>query len=110
MFGGSWTSAAALLGVVLSVGSVPGAEAVATRPDPDKFRSTAEDRESVSITVYNQNFGLVREVRSLDLARGIVDLEFGDVASGIQPETVLLRAMNRAGDLSVLEQLIDLPA
>lgn len=97
-------SAGALLGVVISMGMAASGEAVATRPDPDRYRSTAEDRESVAITVYNQNFGLVREVRSVDLARGVVDLEFGDVASGIQPETVMLRSLGGNGGLSVLEQ------
>lgn len=66
-------------------------------------RSTAEQRESVSITVYNQNFGLVREIRTLDLARGLVDLEFADVASGIQPETVHIRPLGGPG-MRVLEQ------
>lgn len=67
-------------------------------------KSTAADRESVTITVYNQNFGLVREVRSLDLGRGILGLEFGDVASAIQPETVHIRGLGRGNPLSVLEQ------
>jgi len=66
-------------------------------------RSTAEQRESVSITVYNQNFGLVREIRTLDLVRGRVDLEFADVAAGIQPETVHIRPLGGPG-LRVLEQ------
>ena len=64
--------------------------------------STAADRKEVSITVYNQNFGLVREVRSLDLGGGRVSLEVGDVAATIQPETVAIRAVT--GDLNVLEQ------
>ena len=68
-----------------------------------RLRSTASDRESVMITVYNQNFGLVREIRDLSLARGLVSLEFGDVASSIQPETVHLRALD-GGRLTVLEQ------
>jgi hypothetical protein len=55
------------------------------------------------ITVYNQNFGLVREIRDLSLARGLVSLEFGDVASSIQPETVHLRALDGAR-LTVMEQ------
>jgi hypothetical protein len=66
-------------------------------------RSTAADRESVSITVYNQNFGLVREVRALDLARGPVALEYADVASGIQPETVHVLPLGRSS-LRLLEQ------
>ena len=66
-------------------------------------QSTAAQRETVSITVYNQNFGLVREVRTLDLPSGRVALEFGDVASGIQPETVHIRPIGGRG-LQVLEQ------
>ena len=31
-------------------------------------KSTADQREEVGITVYNQNFGLVREVRTIDLS------------------------------------------
>ena len=49
------------------------------------LRSTAADREAVTLTVYNQNFGLVREIRSIELGRGLLGLEFGDVASTIQP-------------------------
>ena len=66
-------------------------------------RSTAEDRRGVSITVYNQNFGLVREVRDLSLARGRVALEFGDVASTIQSETVHMTPVD-GPRLDILEQ------
>ncbi|MDH3423768.1 MAG: hypothetical protein OEN00_12305, partial [Gemmatimonadota bacterium] len=66
-------------------------------------RSTAQQREAVSITVYNQNFGLVREVRTLDLPRGLANVEYADVASGIQPETVHIRPLGRTR-FSVLEQ------
>ncbi len=66
-------------------------------------RSTAADRESVAITVYNQNFGLVREIRAMALDRGPIELEYGDVASGIQPETVHVLPLGRSG-LHVLEQ------
>ncbi|KPJ75179.1 MAG: hypothetical protein AMS19_14270, partial [Gemmatimonas sp. SG8_23] len=57
----------------------------------------------MAITVYNQNFGLVREVRRLDLGRGRLALEYGDVASGIQPETVHVLPLG-GGGLRVLEQ------
>lgn len=67
-------------------------------------RSTAVDRETVTLTVYNQNFGLVREIRSVGLGRGLFGLEFGDVASTIQPETVHIRSLERGNPLSVLEQ------
>ena len=66
-------------------------------------QSTAADRESVSLTVYNQNFGLVREIRGVEFAGGVLGLEFADVASSIQPETVHIRGLG-GGELSVLEQ------
>lgn len=69
----------------------------------DDTRSTAADRESVAVTVYNQNFGLVREIRRIDLPRGPVALEYGDVASGIQPETVHVLPL-RNGGFRLLEQ------
>ncbi|MCC6528612.1 MAG: DUF4139 domain-containing protein, partial [Polyangiaceae bacterium] len=64
--------------------------------------SSAKDRKEVAITVYNQNFGLVREVRSLDLVAGRQSLELADVAATIQPETVAMRSLG--GKLTVLEQ------
>ncbi len=77
-----------------------------SRPEPQEvptMRSTSQQRDAVAITVYNQNFGLVREVRTLDLSRGRVGLEYGDVASGIQPETVHIRPLGGSG-IQVLEQ------
>jgi len=81
----------------------PTGDAVAPPRADTTHRSTSLQRESVSITVYNQNFGLVREVRSIDLVSGSVDLEFADVASAIQPETVHIRPLEGPG-LQVLEQ------
>jgi hypothetical protein len=67
--------------------------------------STAADRKQVSITVYNQNFGLVREVRELsNLGSGKVELEFRDVAANIQPETVHIKSLGAGRGLNVLEQ------
>jgi len=78
--------------------------AQADAQSPPGYQSTAEQRQSVAITVYNQNFGLVREVRDATLTRGQVALEFRDVAAQIQPETVHIRSLGRAGSLRVLEQ------
>ena len=67
--------------------------------------STDADRKNVSITVYNQNFGVVREVRELKtLGTGQVSLEFRDVAANIQPETVSIKSLSAPGSISVLEQ------
>lgn len=69
----------------------------------DLQRLGADGRQAVSITVYNQNFGLVREIRSAVLARGQTALEFRDVASQIEPYTVSVRGLE-GGRLRVLEQ------
>jgi hypothetical protein len=69
-----------------------------------RLRSTPEQRREVAITVYNQDFGLVREVRAVELPRGPVALEFEGVASTIQPETVAIRSLAGEGALRVLEQ------
>ncbi len=83
----------------------PSTSIVSTRTlqEAPRLRSTSAARDAVSITVYNQNFGLVREIRTLDLSRGYVNLEYGDVASGIQPETVHIRPIG-GRPLQVLEQ------
>ncbi len=49
------------------------------------------ERESVAVTVYNQTFGVVKDTRSVKLARGVVELSFKDVSANIQPETYRVR-------------------
>ena len=65
--------------------------------------STAKDRKEVSITVYNSNFGLVRETREIELGQGRVALEFRDVAAQIQAETVSIKGAS-ADSLRIFEQ------
>ncbi len=80
------------------------APAAATAAEGPRFASRAAEREQVTLTVYNENLGLVREVRAVTLAEGEVALELGDVAASIRPETVHVRSLDAAADLHVLEQ------
>jgi hypothetical protein len=74
-------------------------------PGPATARSsTAAERQKLAITIYNSDFALVREERTLPLAKGRVELAYGDVSAHIQPETVHLRALDAPGALEVLEQ------
>src|SRR5712692_9251583 len=66
--------------------------------------TTARDRQSVNITVYNSNLGLVRETRTLTLPEGRVALRFSDVTSQIRPETVHLASLTAPAALRILEQ------
>ncbi|MBK7583191.1 MAG: DUF4139 domain-containing protein [Myxococcales bacterium] len=67
-------------------------------------KSTAKERQQVAITVYNQNFGLVREIRTLNLGEGKVSLEYRDVSANIQPETVHIKSLDGDDALTVMEQ------
>ncbi|HXM49428.1 MAG TPA: DUF4139 domain-containing protein [Pyrinomonadaceae bacterium] len=66
--------------------------------------TTARDRQSVNITVYNSNLGLVRETRRLTLPQGQVALRFADVTAQIRPETVHLSSLTTPASLRILEQ------
>src|SRR3989441_9356398 len=66
--------------------------------------TTASDRQSVNITVYNSNLGLVRETRRLNLPAGRVALRFADVTAQIRPETVHLASLLSPTALRILEQ------
>ena len=95
---------AAAMAVTTPMATDPSETSASARQQaPSDTRSTAQQRDAVSITVYNQNFGLVREVRTLDLPSGPVSLAYGDVASTIQPETVHIRPVG-GRELQVLEQ------
>ncbi|MEO3427541.1 DUF4139 domain-containing protein [Pelagibius sp. CAU 1746] len=61
---------------------------------------TAESRRALTLTVYNQNLGLVSESRRVDLPAGESLLAIEDVPRQLQPETVLLAAPG----LQVIEQ------
>ena len=66
--------------------------------------TTARDRQSVNITVYNSNLGLVRETRRLTLPQGQIALRFADVTAQIRPETVHLASLTAPASLRILEQ------
>jgi len=66
--------------------------------------STAADRRSVEVTVYNGNLGLVKERRRIKAAAGEGELRFSDVAAQINPVTVHIKPLTDAKDFSVLEQ------
>ncbi len=59
--------------------------------------------EDIAVTVYNNNLGVVSEIRTLEFNRGINRLEFTDVPSGIDPASVRFEVLG-GGDVSILEQ------
>ncbi|MGO9568288.1 MAG: DUF4139 domain-containing protein, partial [Desulfomonilaceae bacterium] len=66
--------------------------------------SSADEQVGVEVTVYNNNLGLVKDTRKLELSKGHGELRFMDVASQIMPVTVHAKSVNHPNDFSVLEQ------
>lgn len=58
-----------------------------------------DDQKSVSVTVYNQNLGVIKDVREFDISKGLSTISLTDVAQLIDPTSVHINF-----DGSVLEQ------
>lgn len=63
-----------------------------------------KDQVDLSLTVYNGNLALVRDVRQVRLQAGVFPLRFEGVASSINPTTVHFRSLTAPSKLSVVEQ------
>jgi hypothetical protein len=75
-----------------------------TATPPAQTTTTLKDQTDLSVTVYNSNLALVRDVRQIDLPAGESQLRFMDIAASINPATVHFRALADPEKLNVLEQ------
>ena len=57
-----------------------------------------------SITIYNQDFAVVRQTLPLQLTSGVNELSFDDVTEQAEPDSVILRDPSGKHTLQVLEQ------
>lgn len=64
----------------------------------------AQEQEGVELTVYNQNFALVKDKRFFDFKKGTGKIEFRDVASLIEPTSVHFSTVSSPNSSSILEQ------
>ena len=62
--------------------------------------TSLDDQKSISVTIYNQNLALVKDLRAIRLPAGESSLAFREVSARIRPETALLKSR----DLNVIEQ------
>jgi hypothetical protein len=65
---------------------------------------TRDDQREVMVTIYNGNLGLVKDLREARLPAGVNEVQFMDVAAGIDPTTVHLKSLTDAAGLKILEQ------
>ena len=81
----------------------PGGKAAAAATGGSQS-STLADQADLSVTVYNSDIALVRDVRNLKLPGGTFDLQFMDIAATINPATVHFRSLTEPSAVGVLEQ------
>ncbi len=74
------------------------------RPSAGAATTTLDDQVDLSLTVYNADLALVRDVRQIPLASGTSTLRFADVAARVNPATVHFRSLTDPAALAVLEQ------
>ena len=65
---------------------------------------TSSAPAGTGLTVYNENFAVVRDEVPLSLEKGVQEISYSGVTSQLQPESVVLRDASGAVDLRVLEQ------
>ena len=71
---------------------------------PAVATTTLDDQAELALTVYNSDLALVRDVRNVQIGRGVSDLHFMDIAATVNPATVHFRSLTEPTRVSVLEQ------
>jgi hypothetical protein len=66
--------------------------------------STLAAMAGPALTIYNQNFAIVRDTVPLDLKAGVNDVRFSGVTAHVEPQSVVLRDPSGGHPLQVLEQ------
>ena len=100
----------AVLALVFAGGAIPpsgapgGHEARGRVPGSAAQSTTLDDQADLSVTVYNSDLALIRDVRNLRLPGGQFDLQFMDIAATVNPATVHFRSLTEPAGLSVVEQ------
>lgn len=62
------------------------------------------NQESLAVTIYNNDFAMVKDVRQIAFDQGESTLYFTDVSSNIQTNTVTFKALKDPAAVRVYEQ------
>jgi hypothetical protein len=63
----------------------------------------SEENEGIELTIYNQNFALVKDIRKIFLEKGLNLVEYKNVASQIDPTSVMFKDLENKNNF-VVEQ------
>jgi hypothetical protein len=89
---------------VMAVGASRSTPDAAPTHTAGQDTTTLDDQVELSVTVYNSDIALVRDVRKLLLPSGELDLKFMDIAATVNPATVHFRSLTEPSRVNVLEQ------
>ena len=89
---------AALSAALLS--PAPGQFALALPPDKEQVQRD----DAPSLTIYNQQFAVVRQKLPLDLRSGVNHVQVTDITAHLEPDSVILRPFETGRRLQILEQ------
>jgi hypothetical protein len=80
-----------LIAAAALIASIPAQEAQRGADDP-------------AITIYNQNFAVVRQSLALDLKSGVNDVRFTDTTASLEPDSLILRDPRGQRQFQIYEQ------
>src|SRR5690554_1718851 len=66
--------------------------------------AVAETPKDMAVTIYNDNFGVVKEQREMSFERGLNRMQFTGVAERIDPTSVNFLCLTDPDAVSILEQ------
>src|SRR5689334_23773139 len=92
------------IALTLGVAYTSRAPVSAQAAPPAVATTTLDDQAELAVTVYNSDLALVRDVRNVQIARGVSNLHFMDIAATVNPATVHFRSLTEPARVSVLEQ------
>jgi len=78
----------------------PGQFALALPPDKEQVQRD----DAPSLTIYNQQFAVVRQKLPLDLRSGVNHVQVTDITAHLEPDSVILRPFETGRRLQILEQ------
>ncbi len=76
-------------------------------PTGQAFAAGADDEqkgEAPALTIYNQQFAVVRQKMPLDLKLGVNHVQVTDITAHLEPDSVILRPLDTGRRLQILEQ------
>ncbi|MEM8844816.1 MAG: DUF4139 domain-containing protein [Pseudomonadota bacterium] len=73
----------------------------------NEIKTTIDDQQEISLTVYNENLALIRDVRKVELYKGKNTIAVREVSAQIMPETAIINNLTYPNALSLIEQNFD---